>query len=118
MEPLVHGRRIRAFKAADAFAVEVFRVSKTLSDSDAGLARQIRQAAVRCGGALVAASGSPPGSSDDHRWLGKARGELLEGRYYIYLARRLGLLDLRRYKSLTLRQDAALKELDALVPSI
>ena len=50
------------------------------------------------------------------RGLESAHAGLLEVRYYLSLARRLGVLDLKGYRHLTTLQDAALRELAALVP--
>ena len=107
---------MRAFKAADAFAVEAYRVSASLPEQGShGLIEAIRRVALRSGGALVAASGSRVGGAGERRYLERAKSELVEGRYYLYLARRLGLLDVKRYRGLTARQDAALRELEALL---
>lgn len=109
-------RRLRAFRATDAFALEVIVASRALDRGEgAGLARDIRTVAARCGGALVAAASGPAASRET---LEGARAGLFEIRYYLYLARRLGFLDLRRYRDLTVRQDAALRELDALLEQV
>ena len=106
-------RRLRAFRATDAFALEVIVASRALDRGEgAGLARDIRTVAARCGGALVAATAGPGPARET---LEGARAGLLEVRYYLYLARRLGFLDLRRYRELAARQDSALRELDALL---
>ncbi|HEX6851493.1 MAG TPA: four helix bundle protein [Candidatus Polarisedimenticolaceae bacterium] len=106
-------RRLRAFRATDAFALEVIVASRALDRGEgAGLARDIRTVAARCGGALVAATAGP---STSRETLEGARAGLFEIRYYLYLARRLGFLDLRRYRDLAARQDAALRELDGLL---
>jgi four helix bundle protein len=116
MATLSRDRRVRAFRAADEFAVETYRVSRTLNQRlHPGLIDEIRRAAVRSGGALVAASGSPAGGATERRLLEQARTGLLEGRYYLNIARRIGLLDLKRYRGLTTRQDVALRELDAIL---
>ena len=116
MATLSRDRRVRAFRAADEFAVETYRVSRTLNQRlHPGLIDEIRRAAVRSGGALVAASGSPPGGAVERRLLEQARTGLLEGRYYLNIARRIGLLDLKRYRGLTTRQDVALRELDTIL---
>jgi len=104
-------RRLKAFRAADEFAVEAFRATRGFSSGDGGvLAAEIRRATVRAGGALVAASWGP----GEERSLAVARSGLLEARYYLSLARRLGLLEARSYRHLGTRQDAALRELEAL----
>ena len=49
--------RLRAFKATDAFVVEAFRLTAAFEGATGrDLGREIREAAGRCGGALVAAS--------------------------------------------------------------
>lgn len=104
-------KRLKAFRAADEFAVEVFRATRAFASADGGvLAAEIRRATVRAGGALVAASW---GTGDD-RSLAVARSGLLEARYYLSLARRLGLVEARSYRQLAIRQDAALRDLEAL----
>jgi hypothetical protein len=116
MDALIRDRRLRAFRATDAFAVEAYRVTRTLGPlAGDGLAGEIRRTAMRCGGAIVAATANEPGSTEERRQLDLARAIMTEGRYYLYLARRLGLLDLKVYRGLTLRQDAALRELDVLL---
>jgi four helix bundle protein len=116
MDSLKQGRRLRAFRAADAFAVEAYRVSVALPAAGArGLIDSIRQIALRSGSALAAAAASSPGAAEERRLVEQARNGLLEGRYYLYLARRLGLLDTKRYRGLTLRHDAAMREIDALL---
>ncbi len=109
-------RRLRAFRAADAFAVEVFRVAVAHpGPALSGLIEAIRRVALRSGGALVAAAANAPGGAAERRLLERAKDELVEGRFYLYLARRLGLLDVKRYRGLTTRQDAALREVEALL---
>jgi hypothetical protein len=106
-------RRVRAFKATDAFVVEAYRITTVLEGpSGRDLAREIRRIVTRCGGALVAASA--PGARADGELLGlEAAGRrLAEGRYYLYLARRLGLIDVTRYRALMARHDAATRELE------
>jgi len=112
-------KRLRAFRATDTFAIEAYQVVRRLGQTDgAGLAREIRRVVARSGGALVAASAATPGADAERRELELARSGLLEVRYYLYLARRLGFLDLKRYRSLALQQDAALREVEALLPPV
>lgn len=116
MATLAGDRRVRAFRATDAFALETYRVSRTVDETQhRALLDEIRRTAVRSGGALVAASGAASGGPTERRFLERARSGLLQGRYYLYVARRVGLLDLKRYRGLTVRQDAALRELDVLL---
>jgi len=39
----------------------------------------------------------------------------MEARYYLYLARRLGLLEHRRYRQLTRFQDSAVREIELML---
>jgi hypothetical protein len=105
-------RRVRAFKATDAFVIEAYRIT-TVLDGPSGrdLAREIRRIVTRCGGALVAASAPGGGVNGDLSGLEAAGRSLAEGRYYLYLARRLGLIDVTRYRALMARHDAAAREL-------
>jgi four helix bundle protein len=108
--------RMRAFRAADAFAMEIYRLAASLSsNAPRSLVDAIRLSAMHCGGALVAASADELGCEAERLQLSRARRELLEGRYYLSLARRLGLIDSRRYRAVVSRQDAAFKELDGLL---
>lgn len=109
-------RRLRAFRATDAFAVEAFQATRAMGKSEGdAIAREIRRVAARSGGALVSASSAAAGGERERAGIETARAGLLEIRYYLYLARRLGFLDLRRYRLLTQQQDAALRELDSLL---
>jgi four helix bundle protein len=104
------------FRATDAFAVDAFGVAQWLKGGhENGLAAEIRRTAVASGGAVVAASASVPGGDEERLHLERARSALIESRYYLYLARRFGLLDPKRYRALTLRQDAAVRELEAVL---
>jgi hypothetical protein len=114
MEALTIDKRLAAFRAADAYALEAFRVATSVRTAGSTLLLDaLRRTAVQAGAALVAASADAAGSSSERRQLSRARRALIESRYYLYLARRFGLLDLKRYRALTLRQDAALRQLDA-----
>jgi four helix bundle protein len=116
VEALRTDRRVSAFKTTDAYAVEAYRVASALpSRSGAGLAEEIRRAAVAAGGAVVAASAYSDGGVEERAFLRRARRALFESRYYLHLARRFGWLDARRYRSLTRRQDAAIRELDSVL---
>ncbi len=104
-----------AFRATDAFAVEAYRASSAMARRADPLATEIRRMAVASGGAIVAASASDAGGAEERTHLKRARATLLEGRYYLYLARRFGLLDPRRYRTLTVRQDAAMREIERML---
>ncbi len=111
------GPRLDAFRATDAFAMAAVKAAADLSRSACPeLAVEIRRLVLRGGGALVASTCAPPGE-DERVLLAAARDRLSEARYALYLARRLGALDLRRYRVLAAQQDAALREVAALLPA-
>jgi hypothetical protein len=110
-------RRKRAFRSADEFTLEAFRAARIIMVRTEGkeIAEEIRRCCARCGGFLVAASGTGAGGEGERRYLERARDRLLEARYLLYVARRTGLLDLRPYRQLTARQDSALREVELLL---
>lgn len=112
--------RLRAFRATDTLAVELWLAVRALAKSEEGsaLAREIRRASARTAGVLVAVSAERTNSPDGGAALRLVRSALLETRYYLYLARRLGLLDLRRYRQLTGQHDAALREIEAVLAQV
>jgi four helix bundle protein len=110
-------RRVRAFRAADHFSLAVWQAVRAFTRAEgASLAEEIRRTLARSGGSLVAAASAHEGDEDARRALARAHQGFLEVRYFLYLARRLGCLDLKRYKELSSLQDAALRELAALLP--
>lgn len=111
------GARLDAFRSTDAFALAALKAAADLARSDwPDLAAEIRRLVLRGGGALVAASCLPSGDRAERALLEAARDRLAEARYALYLARRLGAFDARRYRALGSQQDAALREIAALLP--
>jgi len=109
-------RRVRAFRATDHFALAVWQAVRAFNKPEAeSLAREIRRAVARCGGSLVAAASLPDGDGAGRLALAAAHQGLLEIRYFLYLARRLGCIDLKRYKELASLQEAALREVASLL---
>jgi four helix bundle protein len=109
-------RRVRAFRATDQFALAVWQAVRAFNRPEAeSLAGEIRRAIARSGGALVAAASAREANDTARRQLASAHQGLLEIRYFLYLARRLGCLDLKRYKELSGLQDTALRELASLL---
>jgi four helix bundle protein len=116
MEAIRADRRMSAFKATDAFAVDAYAATRQFKRGRrSGLASEIRRTAVASGGAVVAASASEPGGEQELGYFRRARSALIESRYYLYLARRFGLLDHKQYRVLASRQDVALRELEGLL---
>ena len=109
-------RKVRAFRATDHFALAAWQAVRAFNRPEGeSLAREIRRAVARSGGALVAAASSRETNESTRRALESAHQGLLEIRYFLYLARRLGCLDLKRYKELAVLQEGALRELAALL---
>ena len=109
-------RRVRAFRAADQFALAAWQAVRAFAKSEGeSLAREVRRSVARSGGSLVAAASAPPGDEGGRRALETAHQSLLEIRYFLYLARRLGCLDLKKYKELAALQETALREVASLL---
>ncbi len=109
-------RRVRAFRVTDQFALAAWQAARSFAKPEGeSLAREIRRSVARSGGCLVAAASAPPGDDAGRRSLESAHSGLLEIRYFLYLARRLGCLDLKKYKELAHLQEAALRELGSLL---
>jgi four helix bundle protein len=108
--------RVRAFRATDHFALAVWQAVRAFARTEGeSLAREIRSSVARSGGALVAAASMQDGGERARLALETARQGLLEIRYFLYLARRLGCLDLKKYRELATLQEAALREVASLL---
>ena len=108
-------RRRRAFRVADGFTLEAWCAVRRLGGPEGTLlAGEIRARLARAGASLLAASAAAPGSPEEGRGVGDARRGLLEARYLLYLARRVGALDLKAYRRLTSAHDGADRDLAAL----
>jgi four helix bundle protein len=109
-------RRVRAFRATDQFALAAWQAVRSFNRPEGeSLASEIRRAVAKSGGSLVAAASAQEGDADARRSLERAHQGLLEIRYFLYLARRLGCLELKKYKELASLQEAALREVSALL---
>lgn len=116
MDPLSRARHLRAFRATDAFAVETYRVANAVNAAiDPGLVRSLREAAARSGASLVAATAAGEDRIAQRGLVERARIELLESRYFLYLARRIGVLGVKHYRNLASRHDVALREIEAML---
>ncbi len=106
---------LQAFRATDAFAHAAARAAASLGGPGGeALRADIVGAVLRCGAGLLVASESPRGSGAEASALEGVTRALAGTRYALYLARRLGALDLRSYRSLAARADAAAREVRAL----
>jgi len=109
-------KRVRAFRATDHFALAVWQAVRAFGKPEGeSLAREIRRSVARSGGALVAAASAAEGDEGARRALESAHQGMLEIRYFLYLARRLGCLDLKKYRELATLQEGALRELSSLL---
>ena len=109
-------RRVRAFRATDQFALATWQAVRAFKRPEGeALAEEIRRAVARSGGSLVAAASAREGDEAARHALQRAHQGLLEIRYFLYLARRLGCLDLKTYKDLAALQESALRELASLL---
>jgi hypothetical protein len=108
-------RRLAAFRAADAFATAAAKTARGLDPAAGGaLAAEILSRVLQCGAALLRASEASRGSDGELDALVTAERGLVEARYALYLARRVGVLDLRRYRGLSAQHDAAAREIHVL----
>jgi four helix bundle protein len=107
---------VRAFRTTDQFALAAWQAVRAFKPPEGeSLAQEIRRAIARSGGSLVAAASADEADQDARRALHNAHQGLLEIRYFLYLARRLGCLDLKKYKELAALQEGALREVSALL---
>lgn len=103
---------LETFRAADAWVVAAWEASAAMPPGSNELARQLRRGSLDCGSALVAAAQC--GSGTDHQgYLDRARSRLMEARYLLYLSKRFGSIDSKRFKMLNLRLDRALREVSS-----
>jgi len=100
---------LETFRAADAWVVAAWEASAAMAPGSGELARQIRRGALDCGSALVAAAQCGDGA-DHVSYLDRARSRLMEARYLLYLSKRFGSIDSKRYRMLTVRLDRALRD--------
>ena len=109
---------LKAFRVVDHFVLEGCKAASGLRGASGdGLARDLRAALARAGSALLGASACGRGSAREAALLEEARARLVEATYVLYLARRLGLLELRPYRALAGVGEAAGRELAALAGS-
>ncbi len=100
---------LETFRAADAWVVAAWEAAAAMAPGTSELARQLRRGALDCGSALVAAAQcSDPEKNRDY--VERARSRLMEARYVLYLSKRFGSIDSKRYKLLVRKLDRALHD--------
>ena len=102
-------RWLERFRAADAWVVAAWEATAAMPPGTGELSRSLRHGAVDCGTCLVAAAQCAP-TEEAKTFLARARARLMEARYLLYLARRFGALDTKRYRNLSAKLDRALRE--------
>ena len=100
---------LQTFRAADAWVVAAWEAAAAMAPGTSELARQLRRGALDCGSALVAAAQCGDGA-ENQGYLERARSRLMEARYLLYLSKRFGTIDSKRYKMLTVKLDRALRD--------
>ena len=107
------GGAVKTWTILDELVIEVHSVSARFSEAErTTLGRAMREAAVAA--AVVLMNGASGGGPELGEAAKRALGALVPLRYQFYLARRLNLIDIRRYKLLCLRYERASSALRAL----
>lgn len=104
--------KIKAWRLVDEMAVEAFHLTNTFPENV--LSRQIREIAACCG-CCVAESTYYQGKMEHIDGLRKSQALMMQLRYLIYLARRLLLIDQKKYARAIKKYEIASKALQELV---
>jgi four helix bundle protein len=105
--------RVRAWGLLDELVQEVYRATRLFpAEERDGLVRALRQSAVAAAVRLASAAPSRPGAPDGA--LLRAMARLSELRYYLYLARRLRLIESGTYRAVVARHERAARYLERL----
>ena len=108
------GDRLRAWTLVDELVLDVFVLTRKIAvqgyeDLPVALRGSALQAALRV------VQGVHGGAAELATCTRAALGALAEFRYYLYLCRRLGLIDVRRYRAVSLRLEKTQKCLRELL---
>ncbi|MEW5806329.1 MAG: four helix bundle protein [Acidobacteriota bacterium] len=99
--------RIKTWKLVDELTLKVFEAAKSLPHEERDcLSRQLRETAVLCGASASEWAGRKK-DCDDFLTLKRLHTLMIYLRYYIYLARRLNLIEQKQYSSLIQKHEAA-----------
>jgi hypothetical protein len=102
------GDRLRAWTLVDELVLDVFVLTRKIAvQGYEDLPIALRGAALQA--ALKVVHGVHGGPSELAICARSALGTLAEFRYYLYLCRRLGLIDVRRYRAVALRLEKTQK---------
>jgi hypothetical protein len=110
------GERLRAWTLVDELVLDVFVLTRKITvQGYEDLPLALRGAAIQA--ALKVVHAVHGGPSELTVCTRAALGALAEFRYHLYLCRRLGLIDVRRYRAVGLRLEKAQKGLRELASS-
>jgi four helix bundle protein len=111
----VDNDRVRTWKLVDEMALRAFALANRLPQEEKdGLSRQIKRAAALCG-ASVAEWASRNKTDSDRSILRQSHSLMMHLRYYIYLARRLNLIEQKEYFLIIRKHEAASKNIEDLL---
>jgi len=110
------GDRLRAWTLVDELVLDVFVLTRKIAvQGYEDLPAAMRASALQA--ALKVVHGVHGGAAELATCARSALGTLAEFRYHLYLSRRLGLIDVRRYRAVALRLDKTQKCLRELLVS-
>jgi hypothetical protein len=102
------GERLRAWTLVDELVLDVFVLTRKIAvQGYEDLPVALRGSALQA--ALKVVQGVHGGPAELAQCARSALGALAEFRYYLYLCRRLGLIDIRRYRAVALRLEKTQK---------
>ena len=102
------GDRLRAWTLVDELVLDVFVLTRKIAAQGyEDLPAALRSASLQA--ALKVVHGVHGGPVELAACVRSALGSLAEFRYHLYLCRRLGLIDVRRYRAVALRLEKAQK---------
>ncbi len=104
--------KIKAWKLVDEMAVEAFHLTSSFPENV--LSKQIREIAAFCG-SHIAESANHQKYSEYIDSLKKSQSLMMQLRYLIYLARRLLLIDQRKYAKAIRKYESANKAVQELI---
>lgn len=104
--------KIKAWKLVDEMAVESFQLTNTFPENV--LSKLIREIAACCG-SCVAESAYYQGRMEYIEGLKRSQALMMQLRYLIYLARRLLLIDQKKYARAIKKHEMAVRALQELV---
>ena len=111
----VDNDRVRTWKLVDDLAIKVFALASRFPQEEKdGLSRQIKRTVALCG-ACIAEWASKNKDDKDSGALEHSHSLLMHLRYYIYLARRLNLIEQKEYLLIIRKHEAASKIIEEIL---